>query len=94
MAHIPHLLVEGPWPAKTVPLDRDTLHHLHTVLRRTPGDVLSYTDGRGRLGQGSLGDGTLMRGDEQEVEPPTSTVVARLIRSVTMASTSRVPSST
>jgi 16S rRNA U1498 N3-methylase RsmE len=89
MAHVPHLLLAGPWNGESIPVDAPTLHHLTRSLRKADGEDVSYTDGEGRLGQGSLVAGAVLRGTEQEVprkdlpviavSPPTNKDRARVL---------------
>jgi len=67
MGHIPHLYVPGPWTASGLALESSHQHHLAKVLRMTDGDPVTYTDGAGTTGQGSLRDGGIERGDESHV---------------------------
>lgn len=76
MAHIPHLLAPGSWEADTVELDRAAIHHLRTVLRRGPGDPVSYTDGVGTLGEGVLTGAGIRRGPERRIPAPDGPVIA------------------
>lgn len=76
MPHVPHLLLAGPWEGEVIPVDRDTSRHLATVLRRQPGDAVTYTDGTGNLGEGALIEGAVRRGPEQTVSGPPTTVLA------------------
>lgn len=76
MPHVPHLLLAGSWDAEIVPLDHEAAHHLGTVLRRKPGESVTYTDGAGTIGAGELLDGAVRRGQERKVSPPPRTVVA------------------
>lgn len=64
--HVPHLYVPGPWESPALPLTDAAVGHLRKSLRRSDGDVLSYTDGAGRIGEGSLEGGDVIRGDERE----------------------------
>lgn len=76
MAHVPHLMIPGPWTDRALSLDADQRHHLERVLRVRSGDPVSYTDGAGRLGEGIVRDGAVLRGDEHLVERPTALTVA------------------
>lgn len=69
MGHIPHLYLPPPWPDGAVPLGEAHRRHLH-VLRRSDGDVVSYTDGEGRVGAGRLLGGEVERGDEGQAPAP------------------------
>ncbi len=70
MAHIPHVYVPGPWPDGDLVLPEPALHHLETVLRRSPGSTVTYTDGEGRMGEGRLEGAHVRRGAERLVERP------------------------
>jgi 16S rRNA (uracil1498-N3)-methyltransferase len=70
MRHVPHLFVPQPWQGESLTLNDRTEHHLRRVLRLNDGAALSYTDGQGRTGEGVLGDGGLVRGDESYLAPP------------------------
>lgn len=70
MRHVPHLLVPGPWGSGDLPLRDDQLHHLGRVLRLGDGADLSYTDGSGTAGRGTLNGSTIVRGSETPVARP------------------------
>ena len=76
MAHIPHVVLEGPWeePILAPPLGAD--RHLRSVLRLTDGAPVEYTDGAGVRGTGVLVGGGIRRGDEETVETPPRLVLA------------------
>ena len=76
MAHVPHLLLAGPWVGESIPVDTETSHHLTRALRRTDGDEVSYTDGQGRLGRGTYTAGSVLRGSEHDVERRDLPVIA------------------
>lgn len=76
MGHVPHLFVAGPWTAPTIPLDDAAHHHMRKALRRSDGDPVTYTDGLGRWGEGTLADGTVRRGEETGVARPMRPVIA------------------
>lgn len=67
--HVPHLLVLPPW-GDELRLDDAQRHHLERVLRRRPGDVVSYTDGAGTIGTGLVVDGGVARGEEHTRPAP------------------------
>lgn len=67
MAHVPHLLLAGPWVGESIRVDPQASHHLIRVLRRIEGDEVSYTDGQGRLGRGTYTAGSVLRGSEHDV---------------------------
>lgn len=71
MGHMPHVLVDGPWDADTLALRAGQSHHLSRVLRVAPGDPISYTDGKGTLGVGTLlREGSVARSDERSAARP------------------------
>ena len=74
MAHVPHLLLAGPWAGDTIPLDQDAAHHLGAVLRRQRGEPVTYTDGEGVFGEGELVEGAVRRGSESAM-PKASTIM-------------------
>lgn len=74
MAHIPHVLVDDVGTGATIPLAPGMIHHLTRVLRRRSGDPMSYTDGRGLIGEGVLEAESILRGAERVVAPPAVTV--------------------
>ena len=63
-SHVPHVFVPGPWDVSTLPLGPDASHHLYKVLRRSRGESISYTDGAGAIGTGTLDDNCVVRGTE------------------------------
>ena len=67
MRHRPHLYLPGSWEGDAIPLDRDQLHHLRSVLRYETGEPLTYTNGVGRSGVGVFAESSVERGDEAEV---------------------------
>lgn len=71
MSSPPHLLLPGPWAdAPILELTGPAAHHVRTVLRVRAGSPVTYTDGRGRRGDGVLIDAGVERGAEEEVPPP------------------------
>ncbi len=77
MRHLPHLVIDGPWDGESLRLADAQQKHLSTVLRQGPGDRVTYTDGRGKVGQGVLGDvRTVVRGEETTTPRPLELVVA------------------
>lgn len=79
MAHVPHLLLPGPWQDPEIALPESTRHHLARVLRRRDGAAISYTDGAGAIGEGSWQAGTVRRGVERvepRPQPPVTLAVA------------------
>ena len=78
MRHIPHVYLPPPWQGQQLELGVQTAHHLRNVLRLGDGAVVSYTDGRGRRGEGTIEGATVHRGDETSEAPP----IARLTLAV------------
>lgn len=77
MAHVAHLLIPGPWgDTETLEPSGEQLHHLSRVLRLSAGDPVSYTDGKGSLGLGSLVGSAVARGEESTVSRPIPIVIA------------------
>lgn len=70
MAHVPHLYLPDPWSEAEIPLPDATRRHLEKVLRRDPGAIVTYTDGRGTMGEGRFDGATVKRGTEELVERP------------------------
>ncbi len=70
MRHIPHVYVPQPWDPEVIPLIGQQVRHLERVLRLEEGASLSYTDGVGRVGEGALGAGSIVRGTEVDVPAP------------------------
>lgn len=76
MTQVPHTVVGAPWNGDSLNLSIVQWKHLTKVLKLNRGDRISYTDGLGRLGKGTLGDRAVIRGDEQEVQRSSELVVA------------------
>lgn len=75
--HTPHLLLDGPWTARSLGISDLQQHHLFKVLRMSSGGQVTYTDGRGTFGRGELAVDSVRRGAEEEVPRPSDlTVVA------------------
>lgn len=70
MSHVPHVYVSPPWDGRALVLSPDVRHHLERVLRRSDGAPVTYTDGLGCRGRGSLTARGVVRGDETVDEPP------------------------
>ena len=70
MGHVPHLYLPGSWSDDRIPIDAGHQAHLERVLRRQNGDAVSYTDGAGTSGVGTLEDASVIRGDENLLERP------------------------
>jgi len=64
MRHIPHVYLPPPWQGHSIELGGQTTHHLWKVLRLRDGAPVSYTDGQGRRGEGTLQGEAVLRGDE------------------------------
>ncbi len=76
MKHTPHLLVDGAWSGWSLPLSEGQRHHLGRVLRLTEGATVTYTDGEGIFGTGTLAEGVVVRGEERTVPRPATLEVA------------------
>lgn len=72
--HRPHLYLAGAWDDDSILLDQATRHHLVTVLRLRDGDSVTYTDGRGTVGLGTLAGEAVTRGNEVALERPKPTL--------------------
>ena len=70
MAHIPHLYVPPPWESDTLAVTTEQTHHLRRVLRMGDPTPVSYTDGRGSIGTGTLTSHGVRRGDEVTTGKP------------------------
>ncbi|MFQ5523881.1 MAG: RsmE family RNA methyltransferase [Acidimicrobiia bacterium] len=68
--------MDTDWNGESLPLTDDQRHHLTRVLRLTRGAAATYTDGRGRVGEGKLGEGVVLRGKERSVPRPSNLEVA------------------
>ena len=69
MRHIPHVLVPAPWDADECPVPSATQRHLGTVLRLANSAAVTYTDGRGTVGDGVWNGSAIVRGAERIVAP-------------------------
>lgn len=76
MAHVPHVVLQGPWVAPVLAPDPATERHLRSVMRLPDGAEVSYTDGAGAVGSGRLSAEGIVRGDESRVAAPPRLVVA------------------
>ncbi len=74
MPHVPHLYLPAPWEGPELALPPPAAHHLRRVLRRGDGAAVTYTDGAGALGDGTLHGGSLRRGEERSVPLPSPAV--------------------
>ena len=76
MAHIPHVVIEGPWEDPIIVPDQGTERHLRSVLRLADGAPVEYTDGAGTRGSGTLVPGGIERGQEERVDRLPRLVIA------------------
>lgn len=76
MKHIPHLVVGAPWTGPRLGLTTVQWRHVTKVLRMKSGQPITYTDGLGTMGKGSLGPQIIERGEEETVARPTNLTVA------------------
>ncbi len=77
MGHTPHFYVPGPWQVERIALSPAQRDHLTKVLRmRGDGVPITYSDGSGTVGRGSVSDGAVIRGAEEETHRPKDLVVA------------------
>ncbi|HSJ82581.1 MAG TPA: 16S rRNA (uracil(1498)-N(3))-methyltransferase [Acidimicrobiia bacterium] len=74
-AHIPHLLLPGPWEADRLRVSEGQRSHLEKVLRRSGSEPITYTDGEGSFGTGDYDAAEVIRGEERRVPRPTDLVV-------------------
>ena len=70
MGHIPHLVVDPGWDGPTIAVTDQQRRHLDSVLRRSAGDPVTYTDGRGSMGSGTWTGEGIERGAERSVQAP------------------------
>lgn len=76
MKHIPHLVVGAPWDGKRIDLSVVQWRHVTKVLRMKSGQEVSYTDGLGVVGSGTLIHQGIERGEESNVERSAALTVA------------------
>jgi 16S rRNA (uracil1498-N3)-methyltransferase len=76
MKHVPHLVVPAPWEESRLGLSIIQWRHVSKVLRMKSGDELTYTDGLGTIGQGTLSHQALERGEERTVDRPSELTLA------------------
>lgn len=69
MRHVPHLYLPAPWNETRLHPAVEQSRHLRTVLRMRSGEPVSYTDGEGTVGTGTLADDGVERGDEHRPSP-------------------------
>jgi len=74
-AHIPHLLLPGPWASDRLRVSEGQRRHLEKVLRLGRTDPITYTDGEGLFGTGEYLASEVIRGEERRVPRPTDLVV-------------------
>ena len=67
MKHIPHVVLGAPWDDVELALSAVQWRHLTKVLRMKRGKPLTYTDGLGSFGDGTLSDHSIRRGSERVV---------------------------
>lgn len=72
--HVPHLFVAPPWEGEWIEVDDTAGQHLKKVLRVTGPVPVTYTDGVGRIGEGTFDDGSIRRGEERSVPKPSPTL--------------------
>jgi len=65
MSRVPHIAVGAPWDGPEAPLTAAQWRRLTKVLRLRRGDAVSYTDGLGAVGTGTILDRSLVRGEER-----------------------------
>lgn len=70
MSRVPHVYLPPPWSGPLLELDDARLRHLTRVLRRSGGAAVSYTDGVGTVGLGTLRSTAVERGEEHHVAAP------------------------
>lgn len=70
MAHVPHLLVVGPWHGARIDVTPEQRRHITAVLRREAGSPVSYTDGSGLVGEGTWTGAAIERGAEASTPEP------------------------
>ena len=75
MAHIPHLLLPGPWDRDRLEVSDEQRRHLERVLRLEERYPVSYTDGEGSAGSGAYLPGEVIRGGESRVPRPSDLIV-------------------
>jgi 16S rRNA (uracil1498-N3)-methyltransferase len=75
MGHVPHLLLDRPWTSDRIDIPQQQHSHLSTVLRIEDGERVSYTDGRGAVGEGRYLAGSVVRGEEAMKSRPTDLIV-------------------
>ncbi len=70
MRHRPHLFLPQPWAGESIDLEEAHLHHLTRVLRYPEGGEVTYSDGAGSMGRGTVESGRVTRGDESVIAEP------------------------
>lgn len=76
MRHVPHVVVAAPWAGETLSLTIVQWKHLSKVLRKKRGDQITYSDGLGTFGAGTIGDHVIERGGEEIRDRPSEVSVA------------------
>ena len=74
VAHVPHLLVAGPWNEARIDVTSEQQRHVTAVLRREPGSPVSYTDGAGLVGEGTWTGADIERGAETTTPVPVASL--------------------
>ncbi len=74
--HVPHVYLSGPWDKSQLSLEDPQFRHLSGVLRRVDGSALTYTDGLGTIGTGTLHGRAIERGAEQVLDAPRPLAIA------------------
>ena len=69
MRHQPHVYIPSPWHGSVLELSDLQQHHLLKVLRLESASPVSYTDGSGIVGSGTLHGTAVQRGAEHDVFP-------------------------
>lgn len=76
MRHVPHLVIAAPWEGPLLRLSVMQWRHLTKVLRMRSGQDVTYTDGLGTIGKGTLDTQAIERGDESVVNRPSGLTLA------------------
>lgn len=76
MGHVPHLHLPGRWEDPILSLSAEQSHHIQRVLRLRNGAEVTYTDGAGRVGAGTVSPQGVVRGEESTRKRPSEVTVA------------------
>jgi 16S rRNA (uracil1498-N3)-methyltransferase len=76
MKHIPHVVIATPWEGSSLSLAVAQWRHLTKVLRMNTGEMVTYTDGLGTFGTGTLGGQVVERDEEEKRDRPTDLTLA------------------